>query len=298
MRSAETLGVSLRIKIKNLIDECGSIDLRDIEQSDGLKSLILSKDPILKINLISDSAFEISAPSLIICQSILRDYYCGDKRLKKQLASTETLIRQKSHAWALVSAYYFSFFSIIDALRICGTHLMSLSEKEARQLFIPIGGQHVAGLIKKRNFKGTVSSDFTKIGYVTNGDKPHQFAWKAMEENVFRILSQKSLAWPEIPRMKSICQGKIGWESPSEIRNRWNYRDSSYFSEFGENNSDIFFELMNSSERASRWIQTKSRINSERESAALVAVIYQLMKGAMNDLYIHGFLNSINIDKS
>jgi hypothetical protein len=296
MRSANSLGKALRKKLSGIYQELENYDIDEIKQDDGLKSNILD-DPLFSITINSSNAFTVSAPSEHIRKSLLRDYYYGISRIDKQWKNTITLNNENSTAWALVSAYYCSFFSAIEAIRISGTHLLTLSTAEAEKFFTPQGGPHVQKLISRKNFKGIISKDFSKIGYTTNGEKPHQAAWNQLNKDVLSLISDNDSSLNEINKFKNMCGGKQGWETPSEIRNRWNYRDPMYFSDLGLNSNSPFHKIIADQNEASDWIKSMATIRNEKDSAASIATLTQLLYAALQDSYKYGFSTAYKADK-
>lgn len=296
MRSADALGKALRGKLANIISEMGEFTLEEIESDEGLKSNII-EDPLFSIEINSSDSFTVSATPRDICRSLLRDYHFGYLRVESQWQNAITLVDRKSIAWALVSAYYCSFFGAIEALRVCGTHLLTFSGDEAKQAFSTAGGPHLKKILDKKNFKGIVASDFSKIGYTANGDKPHQAVWQQIQGVVLPIIAKTSPSWVDIAKFKNMCKGAEGWEPPSEIRNRWNYRDPLYFGKIGANSESPFTKLLTDDHAASTWIRAQARVKNECDSAASIATLTQFIRGAMQDTYQFGFLASKALSK-
>lgn len=290
MRSARSLGKALRGKLYNIASEAGILSLNEIEQEGGLKSNLL-EDPLFSISTVSDQAFTVTAPPRDICRALLRDYYYGYLRVKRQWEDALALAQNQSVAWSLVSAYYCSFFGAIETLRLCGTHQLSLNREESIKIFSKVGGAHVNSLIAKSNFKGTISPDFSTIGYTVNGEKPHQTMWPQFNQSVLKIIPDTNPSWPDIAKFINICHGAKGWQKPSDIRNRWNYRDSLYFSQAGKRYESPYIKLMSDADNASSWIRAQVGVRNENESAASIAILAQFIYGAIDDSYKYGFLN-------
>lgn len=291
MRSADALGKALRGKLAHIISEMGEFTLEEIELDDGLKSNII-EDPLFSIKIISNESFTVSAAPRDICRSILRDYHFGYMRVESQWKNATALAERKSIAWALVSAYYCSFFGSIEALRVCGTHLLNFSGNEAKQAFSGIGGPYLQNILGIRNFKGVVASDFSKIGYTKTSEKPHQATWQQVNGIVLPIIAKTSPSWVDIAKFKNMCNGTGGWEIPSDIRNRWNYRDPLYFGKTGTNSESPFVKILTDDNAASSWIRGQTNVRNECDSAASIATLTQLIRGAIHDTYEHGFLSS------
>lgn len=291
MRSANALGKALRGKLFNIMSGMGEFTFKEIESDEGLKSNII-EDPLFSVEIISGESFAVSAPPRDICRSLLRDYHYGYMRVQNQWKNANLLARKESVAWTLVSAYYCSFFGAIEALRVCGTHLLSLSRDESAMLFAGQGGPNLRKLLERNSFRGVVSSDFSKIGYTANGEKPHQAAWHQLQSTVLPIVSMQSPSWVDIVKFKKMCNGADGWEVPSDIRNRWNYRDPLFFGEIGINSDAPFLKILGDARIASDWIRAQVNIRSESDSAAAIASLAQLINGAIEDTYQYGFLTS------
>lgn len=293
MRCADALGKALRTQLAEIISGIGDLSLDEIKRNDGLKSNILT-DPLFSIQITSDDSFKVLANPNEIRLSILRDYYYGYERITSQWQSTSLLVKEGKTAWALISAYYCSFFGAIEALRICGNHALSLTRDEAEAAFKPAGGQYLSKILGKRNFRGIVSSDFSEIGYTSTGDKPHQAAWRQLNEHVLQFVPNSSNAWSDVLKFSNMCTGKGGWESPSDIRNRWNYRDSIYFSTLGSSSQNPFLKIIEDEKAASSWIKGRSSIHNESDSAASIAALAKLMHLSIKDSYDFGFISAIN----
>jgi len=296
MRCADVLGKALRIQLANLFKEVGNVSLDDIKRNDGLKSNLLT-DPYFTLQITSEQSFKVFANPEHICSAILRDFYYGYERISSQWESTCLLANEEKTAWALISAYYCSFFGAIEALRICGNHSLSLTTEEAEAVFTPLGGPYLNKILEKQNFKGVISPDFKEIGYTSTGTKPHQAAWKQMNELVLPFVPRSSSAWSDVLKFSNMCSGKGGWESPSAIRNRWNYRDSSYFGALGSNSKSPFIKIINDDKAASSWIKSKLSVYDESDSAASIAALAKLMHLSIKDSYDFGFMTTITANQ-
>lgn len=291
MRSSDALGKALRAKLYKIMSEVEGVRFEEIKNDEGLKTSIL-EDPLFSLTITSATSFKVSALPRDICRSLLRDYLYGFERVKSQWASTSLLAQERKTAWALVSAYYCSFFAAIESLRLCGLHKLSLSKEEGEKLFKPHGGPHLSSILAKSNFKGVISPDFSEIGYTSTGDKPHAATWNLLDTVVFPIVSSKASACQEILKFSNMCKGASGWEKPSDIRNRWNYRDSLYFSDIGETSSSPFLKIIAEDEVASSWIRGKFSVRDEKDSAASIGSLARLLHGAIVDTYDYGFVDS------
>lgn len=294
MRCADALGKALRTQLAAILTEAGDLSLDEIKRNDGLKSNILT-DPLFSLQITSGDSFKVSSTPNEICRSILRDYYYGYGRIVSQWESTSLLVEEGKTAWALISAYYCSFFGAIEALRICRNHALSLTKEEADAAFKPVGGPFLSKILEKRNFRGVVSADFSEIGYTSTGDKPHQAAWKQLNNHVLRFVPNSCIAWSEVLKFSNMCTGKNGWELPSDIRNRWNYRDSTYFTTLGNDSQNPFLKIIRDEKTASSWIRGQASVRSENDSAASIAALAKLMHLAMKNSYDFGFMTARNI---
>ncbi|MBB3292758.1 hypothetical protein FHT39_001397 [Mitsuaria sp. BK045] len=294
MRSADALGRVLRANLASILQEAGQLYIKDLQFEDSLKTRIL-EDPLFCIQAISNDSFKVVALPHDVCRSIVRDYYFGYERVKAQWESTTVLVNEGKVAWAVVSAYYCSFFAAIEALRLCRSHALSLTSDEARTVCGKMAGPYVAKLFERRNFKGVISADYSEIGYTSSGERPHQAAWRLLNDQVLPSVPKSSAAWLEILKFSNMCEGRGGWEIPSDIRNRWNYRDSAYFGNHGRISSNPFLKLIREESAASSWIRGQVGVRSENDAAASMGALAKLLHLAICDSFDYGFMSSRNV---
>jgi len=295
MRSANTLGKYLRTRLQVVVQELGDIELREILRDDGLKSNLI-EDPLYSIQLVSGTSFKVAVSPADLSKSLLRDFLVGATRIEKQWSATKILAENSLTAWALVSAYYCSFFCAIESLRLCGTHSLSLTSDESSRLFSKAGGPHLATIKTHTVFRGRISDDLDSIGYTANGDKPHQATWRNLAADVFPIVPNTETSWMDISKFIQMCSNKGGWEFPSDIRNRWNYRDSAYFSSLGESSSSPFLNLLlKEGSESSSWIRSKNGVRTESDCAASIAALTRLLHLAIDDAVKYGVYSAKNI---
>lgn len=289
MRSANILGKVLKQRVGELMEAAGKIYDTELQRQESLKSHVLD-DPLYKVTPLNASSFRIDAPNADLSRALLRDFHLGSKRIEQQWRNTEVLASSQHVAWTLVSAYYCSYFGAIEAMRICGAPMISLSPDEGRQLFGKSSTPIPTGLIEKRNFRGELSSDLSRIKFTSSGEKPHKAAWDGFSSKVMPYIQGDVGKYIEISRFKDIADGANGWEAPSDIRNRWNYRDATYFTKQGQQHAKPFLALIHESSHASRWIQERPRARDELDRISSVAAIAQLLKGAIVESHEHGLL--------
>lgn len=296
MRSAEALANILKNALDSILEAAGGASFEDIRLDDGVKARILA-DPLFTIEIVSEDAFCVKANPTDICISILRDYYHGFLRAERQWLSANSLAADSDHiAWTVVSAYYCAFFCAIEILRILGRFPLSLSQAEATLFARRAVGAHKQDFLSKghRNFVGSPSGDFSEITFKASGDRPHQFAWQQLSSTAFSYFPKKTGDWVELGKFKNICIGKKGWENPSDIRNRWNYRDSTYFGALGRKSSQPFLKLLQDRSSASAWIKDRPKVTSEVDSIASLAALGQFLFGAVKEAYQIGFPDQNN----
>jgi hypothetical protein len=295
MRSANTLGKYLRTRLQAIVLELGEIELDEIRRDDGLKSNLI-EDPLYSIQLVSGNSFKVVAQPADITKALLRDFLFGAHRVDQQWQGTRLLAERGLTAWALVSSYYCAFFGAIESLRLCGIHTLTLTAEESDRLFSKAGAPHAAPIRAHRNFRGKIAGDLSSIGYTANGEKPHQSTWRQLASDVFSIVPNSESSWVDLSKFSQMCLSSSGWELPSEIRNRWNYRDSLYFSRLGTSSSNPFLGLLlKESSESSSWIKGKTGIRNENDSAASVAALTRLLHLAIEDTVKFGVYSAKNI---
>lgn len=295
MRSANVLSKYLRTRLQAIVSELGDIKLTDIMRDDGVKSNLID-DPLYSIQIVSSTSFKVEANPVDLSKAITRDFLLGASRIQKQWEGTRILAEQGLTAWALVSAYYCSFFCAIESLRLCGTHSLSLTADESERLFSKAGGPHLAAIKKHTGFRGKISNDLSSIGYTANGDKPHQATWRNLASDVLPIVPNTEKSWVDISKFSQMCSNKGGWQFPSDIRNRWNYRDASYFSALGNASSNPFLGLLlKEGSESTSWIKSKNGVQTESDSAASIAALTRLLQLAIEDTVKFGVFSANNI---
>jgi len=292
MRSAHILGKALQKRVSDLASTAGKIYDTDLERQESLKSHLLG-DPLYTVTPLSGAAFRVDASGADVSRALLRDFQLGSKRIEQQWKNTQVLAQSQHVAWTLVSAYYCSYFGAIEAMRICGAPMLSLSISEGQQLFDKASTPLPASLLEKRNFRGALSQDFSQITFTSSGEKPHKAAWDGFSAKVLPHIQGDVGKYVELSRFKNIADGNNGWESPSDIRNRWNYRDATYFSRQGQQHAKPFLSLIREATHASNWIQGKNRARDELDKISSVAAMAHLLKGAIVESYKHGLLAKV-----
>ena len=287
MRSADALGKYLRTKLTNIFEVSSNLTLRELKKSDSLKSRIL-EDPLFTRVSEGHGSFKVDANPPDICQALLRDYYFGYQRVSKQWKSAQLIAASnKNWAWAVITSYYCAFFGTIEALRICGHLSLSFSKDES----IILNGD--IDSVSNRNFMGVISNDFSLIGLIPNGEKPHRVVWENLSKVILKQLPDKVKAFPEISKFKLMCNSANGWEFPSDVRNKWNYRDAIYFDYLGDRASTTFSKVLPDKEAASKWITNQSSCSGDEEAIASIAVLANFLYSAIDETYKECFLSRI-----
>ena len=298
MRSADVLGSLLIAKISDMISLAGDLTPEEIMIHDGLKTHII-EDPYTSISISSEDSFKVEVVPVDISAAILRDYYYGYLRANQQWSSTKELLKNDNHiAWAVVTSYYCAFFCAIEILRLQGKFLISLAKEDSEKLFSRATGIGKPAFLSKNHtgFVGTISKDFTSIEFKANGAKPHQFAWIQMSHTTFPAFPKRTSDWIELERLKRMCKGDKSWEFPSDIRNRWNYRDANFFSSQGKKSAFPFLKILTGKDSATGWITDHGKISSENDAIASLATMVCFLQGGLEDSYMRGFLSHVKMN--
>jgi hypothetical protein len=291
MRSADALARLLVTKMSDIRFYSGEVSNNEIIKHDGIKSHIL-EDPFSVVSILSDDSFKVDTMPSDISLAVLRDYHHGFQRVNQQWLSVKELSKNDDHvAWTVVSVYYCAFFCAVEILRLQGKFLMSLTTDESNILFKAATGSQKEKFLSKghTNFVGSISHDFLSIEFKSSGAKPHKFAWSQLAHSTFGALPNRTSDWIELDRFKKICKGTTTWEQPSDIRNRWNYRDAVFFGPRGKGYAYPFLKILKGKDSATAWVTDHCKVSSENDAIASLAVICQFLWGALEQSYSLGF---------
>ncbi|HCW0551777.1 hypothetical protein [Pseudomonas aeruginosa] len=285
-RLIDVIAANSTKKIQEVLDEAELSLTPELMSADSLKQAIL-EDPFIELTTVSKGCFKaFTNNGSVFKEATLRDFYCGQIRVKAQHQTLRSLKAGKiAPPWDLTTAYYCAFFSAIELLRLYGLFQISLDSSEHESLLIKLQGN--AGLLEdSQNFTGRISACGEEIIFTSNGQKPHQSVWKNTHEVITRPLSLKYPDWKEVHTLNLIMCGTNNWSRPSDIRNNWNYKKTEFYSELGQPLTSEFYSLIENTQSACLWLErSMSKPPTEKMLASSIAVVCEIFSSSVISAY-------------
>lgn len=275
-------------KLRYLID----ISHFEIDYADKLGIIHTTKktlidDGFVSLRMLNNGRFEALVNNgNILAESLLADFIVGYRRVREQHENLVLLIRHDDFnpAWALVTAYYCSFFCSIDLLRIFNRVNLGFDEDDYSNFYSKISGDK-STLSGNRNYVGVVNSDCQKIVFSSSGDKPHKIVWPALRKHLIDSCANKKDDWTEFTTLQCILSGERNWEFPSDVRNKWNYKRIDYYHDKGSQLGIEFRRIIGDSDRAVQWLSSNFYSRGETHHAASIAVLCEILFSAIDNAY-------------
>lgn len=242
-------------------------------------------DHAIRVDIESPTSFSIyegdalvpTSEGPAIAEARLTDFLLGGARVK---AHYNDLIKLKTNranvVWLLVTAYYCSFFSAVEILKLHDRIPISLDTEDLAILRYRANGPSHAQFFQNSpvNFSGRMKAG--KIVFDSSGEKPHGAVWGAMT-SVLRTAFAK-YDWPEVKKYLELVDSPS--RNPSHIRNKWNYKRADYFGSEGERLGQEFRKIVCNHAAASGWI-SRANLDSDQSEACSIAALCELSATAI-----------------
>ena len=254
-----------------------------------VKSILGDTSAHREVHFLSPSLLQITIAAGEYTQAIFNDLYFGHMRISEQCKNLEHLLNSNAQpAWVLVTAYYAAYFMVNDISKASGRFVINLSEAD----FLGILSTQT------KSVRDTVTVEVNNPFFVTvehgkmNGEitltlkksspKPHQIAWSNFSQIANKIkISDDRLTY--LALLKSIISSEDSeWETPSTVRNTWNYSQSNYFGEKGDEIGKIFSSIIKSPKSTFSWARNNNLKPSRENLAASIAYVYYTLKLSHN----------------
>lgn len=285
-RLIDVIATNSTKKIQEVLDEVALALSPELMSIDSLKQSILD-DPFIEVTAVSKGSFKaFTNNGIIFKEATLRDFYCGQIRVKAQHQTLKSLKSGKiAPPWDLTTAYYCAFFSAIELLRLQGLFQVSFDACEHATLLAKAKGN--SGFLEDaQNFTGRLSACGEVISFTTNGQKPHQSVWRNVYEDLTRPLAEKYPDWKEIHTLNLIICGTNNWSKPSDIRNSWNYKKAEFYSDISQPLISEFYSLIENSSSACRWLErSMGSVPTEKSLATSIAVVCEVFSSSVISAY-------------
>lgn len=250
-----------------------------------IKNILSDTSAHQNVLFMSSSLFQVTIATGEYAQAIFNDLYFGYVRISEQCKNLDHLLKSDAKpAWVLVTAYYASYFMVTDISKANGRFVINLSE------------QDLIGILstQPQSFRSTVAIEANNPFFVTvehgqmsgeitltlkkSSPKPHQIAWSNFSQiaNKMKIDDDRLIY---LALLKSIISSEdSGWESPSKVRNTWNYSQSNLFGDKGFEIGKKFNSIIKSPKSTFGWARNNNLKPSSENLAASIAYIYHTLK--------------------
>lgn len=258
---------------------------KSYQYSNTVKSIINDLSAHRELSFISSKLFQIKISASDYKSAIFNDLYFGDIRIKEQCKNLQHLLdSQAKPAWTLVTAYYAAYFMASDISKANGKFVTNLSEDEFKRLLSnePLSFQDTVKVESNNPFflsveHGEMTGDITLI-FRRSSPKPHKIAWHNFSQITDKInITDERLTY--LTLLKSIISsGSSGWQTPSAVRNTWNYSQANYFGEKGDDVGRTFSSIIRSPKSTFNWARNNNLKPSNENLAASIAYVYHTLR--------------------
>lgn len=250
-----------------------------------IKNVLGDSSAHREVNFLSAKNLQITISASEYSEAIFNDLYFGDVRIREQCKNLEYLLESGAQpAWTLVTAYYAAYFMVNDISKVNGRFVTNLSEDDLSGIVSnqPVSIRSAVEIDTNNPFFVTVDhgqmSGEIILTLRKSSPKPHQIAWSNFSQIANKIkISDDRLTYLSL--LKSIISSpESGWESPSTVRNTWNYSQSIYFGKKGDEVGRIFSSIIKSPKSTFCWARNNNLKPSSENLAASIAYLYHTLK--------------------
>ncbi|MEK8047088.1 hypothetical protein [Ideonella margarita] len=250
-----------------------------------VKSILSDASAHREVSFIGPNLFQITIAAGEYTEAIFNDLYFGSQRINQQCRNIECLLDSNAQsAWILVTAYYAAYFMANDISKVNGRFIINLSEADFLGILSAQQPSLQNGVTVEANNPFFVIAEHGQMsGEIVltlkkSSPKPHQIAWSNFSQIAGKIkITDERLTY--LTLLQSIVSaGNSGWETPSTVRNTWNYSQSNYYGEKGDEVGKIFSSIIKSPKSAFSWARNNNLKPSRENLAASVAYVYHILK--------------------
>ena len=194
-------------------------------------------------------------------------------------------------AWILVSVYYCSFFLANEISKLYGSFIVNFSREDMEYILSQSKYDKPREFNEKiddynNSYRLQVSQaaydGYVKLKFSKSSPKPHQAVWKNLEGVLNNLDLNDSLLHHKNLLKSILSQEQSSWDSPNKIRNDWNYKYASYYSEKGDTLGNQFLKLLKDSKSAFSWGGNRRLYPYPENNVASIAYIYHILFEAHN----------------
>lgn len=278
----EITGIAYR-HINSLDVDFGKID-RKYTSANTLKSLILTGICEIK----PQNTIEVTVSDSEYMESLLSELYFGNIRIREQIKSIG-LLTTTQPAWLLVTVYYACYFLVTDLSKASGRHILNFSDDDLNHLLsnATTTVEHTITVQSNNSFFVKVTQGEylgeVKLSLKYGGGKPHHIAWQNFRDTLSGIKVNDTRT-NFLVLLKNILASEKNWQTPSAIRNTWNYSTTTLFGSHGTSVAKTFSSIISSADSTYSWANKNTLKANDENLAASVAFIYFLLEKSHFDL--------------
>lgn len=235
----------------------------------------------------SNSNFTIEVDKENYCRALITEFYKCKIRIEEQKRSIEVLLENDSQiAWILVSIYYCCFFIANEISKLCGEFITNLSESDMLYILSETNYENAIGFtdyIESYNsYKVEVChSDYDHLlllKFTKSSPKPHSVVWSNLKKITSKLkIKEDASLFHHYSLLIAIIGNDRGWDSPSKVRNDWNYMHADLYGEKGNRLGKKFLKNANSRQAAFSWANSRKINPHEENKVASIAYLYHVL---------------------
>jgi hypothetical protein len=258
----------------------------EINHHDSFRELLTSRTPLCRIDSQYINQIEVIVDEQRYHSSLSKDFHSNYIRIQKlfETCTNPDCIEHTPAAWNLVTSYYTSFFCASEFLRLQGHHILFLTEEDIHQIK-SISSTSTAHL-EQGSYTTSVCLDSTegfRIVLRKVNIRHHQYVWDHFKMTLDRALkSIDTLSGTNRIKILSAIGGNDKCiPRPSDIRNKWNYREAAFFSSTGEKIASQYMKMVKSYKSTSGWFEKSKTTNDTGQLACGISFLCHSLKEAI-----------------
>jgi hypothetical protein len=259
--------------------------------ADTVKNTLTSAAVPKTVVILSSNTLELTLAKNDYLFSLLTELHFGVTRIAEQCRALQSLVEKNAQsAWTLVTAYYACYFIANDLAKCAGRFIINFSPDDLSDIVtgLPPSQSNLIQLDGPTPFMALVShgemSGEVTLSLRKSSPKPHKLAWSNFQQilNAIRINDARA---KHLDLLKNIAGAQNGWNSPSDIRNAWNYSQANYYGPKGDDLAKTFNSAIRSNKSAYGWAGNNNIKPTPENIPTSIAYLFHTLKAA-HDLLI------------
>lgn len=235
----------------------------------------------------SNSNFTIEVDKDDYCRALITDFYKCKVRIEEQKKSVEVLLANDCQiAWILVSMYYCCFFIANEISKLYGEFITNLSESDMLYILSETNYEDAIGFTNYiESFNSyrvevchSAYDHLLLLKFTKSSPKPHSVVWNNLKKIMSKLkIKEDASLFHHYSLLIAIVGSDRGWDSPSKIRNDWNYTHADLYGEKGSRLGKKFLKNANSRDAAFSWANSRKVKPHEENKVVSIAYLYYVL---------------------